>query len=335
MTGPSGEGARRIVQVHPTLRCNLKCAHCYSSSAPAQKQSLDQNLLKQFLSDAVVLGFDSVSVSGGEPLMYPELEELLTFARHIGLQTGLVTNGTFLTREMTNRLEPLLDVMAISLDGPPELHNRIRGSHQAFGRAVRALDYIANSRIASAVVHTVTKSSLPFLGEVISTARRHGAYSIRLHPLEMHGRAELNMTTEALTPSDRNRLFLQAKALNRLHLDDLRIELDLELRSRLLSRRPFSSPPSGETADDVQVLVVDPAGRVVPVAYGIDPTYQVCNLAEQSLLEGWRDFMQKRYPHLQNLSNTLLDEIQEDSEQMVLNWHETLVARSLSPVASP
>lgn len=47
--GPTG---RRILQIHPTLRCNLRCEHCYSSSGPWEHQELDLNVVGNVLSDA-------------------------------------------------------------------------------------------------------------------------------------------------------------------------------------------------------------------------------------------------------------------------------------------
>lgn len=190
----------RIVQIHPSFRCNLKCAHCYSTSGPDESSALGVEELARLLSDASRFGYRSVSVSGGEPLMYGGLEELLAHARGLGMHTGMVTNGALWNEERASRVGPLLDAAAVSLDGPEELHNRIRGSHQAYSRALRALDLLTAAGHPTAVVHTVTRTSLPFLAELIDTAASHGARVLRLHPLELYGRARGTMAGEALTP---------------------------------------------------------------------------------------------------------------------------------------
>ena len=51
MQGPIGDDYR-VLQIHPTLRCNLKCPHCYSSSSPEEAGELSLDLLRQTLSDA-------------------------------------------------------------------------------------------------------------------------------------------------------------------------------------------------------------------------------------------------------------------------------------------
>ncbi len=69
--GPTGKA--RILQIHPTRRCNLSCLHCYSSSSPHERDVLDVALLCDAISDAVEEGYNIASISGGEPLVYQPL----------------------------------------------------------------------------------------------------------------------------------------------------------------------------------------------------------------------------------------------------------------------
>ena len=56
------------VQIHPTLRCNLLCMHCYSNSGPHARAELPVAAVCQTIVDASALGYEVVSWSGGEPL---------------------------------------------------------------------------------------------------------------------------------------------------------------------------------------------------------------------------------------------------------------------------
>src|SRR5678815_3227731 len=76
MSGPIGDDYR-VLQIHPTLRCNLKCPHCYSSSSPQEAGELSLDLLRQTLSEASAEGYNAVGVSGGEPLMFRSLYPVL------------------------------------------------------------------------------------------------------------------------------------------------------------------------------------------------------------------------------------------------------------------
>lgn len=348
-TMPAQGFGHRIVQIHPSLRCNLKCAHCYSTSGPEESFALGVEELAGLLTDAFALGYRSVSISGGEPLMYAGLEELLSHARGLGMHTGMVTNGALLNEERLARIGPLLDAVAVSLDGPEELHNSIRGSHQAYSRALRALDLLAASGHRTAVIHTVTRTSLPHLPEIIDTAASHSAQLLRLHPLELFGRAKGTMGGESLTAGQRYRLFLQVLALNALNPEGLLIEADLTLRS-LLSNSPHLVYAGRELPDDVRQLadagnhcaasavdslVVESGGTVVPVSFGMNHRYRVCNLAEQGLAEAWPEFEGTRYPEFLAMCRSLLSELEADDDQLVVNWHEALVAHSQETAGNP
>lgn len=336
---PRGFG-HRIIQIHPSLRCNLTCAHCYSTSGPREKAALDVTAVRQVLMDARALGFESLSVSGGEPLMYPALDEVLRHARSLGMKTGLVTNGALVNRDSASRLAPLVDAVAVSLDGTSELHNRIRGSHQSFDRAMRALDYLAEFDVPTAVLHTVTRSSLGMVAELATLAAEHAASVIRLHPLEMYGRARDLMLPEALTVGDCNRLFLQVLAL-RLLLEsrgaDLDVQIDLVLRSQLLtnpSRAYADAEPASPAAAQspgvnlVDSIVVGADGLVVPLAFGVNPRYRVCDLKETTLLCGWEEFVRERYDAFLALCRQVLRGLETDNSALVVNWHDLLVAES-------
>jgi Fe-coproporphyrin III synthase len=124
----SGPAGRAILQIHPSLRCNLSCTHCYSVSGPLARAEVDAATVCELISDAAAMGYQVLSVSGGEPLMYGGLDGVLAHAKSLGLCTTVTTNGFFTGQGRFNGLRELVDVVAISLDGPPEIHNRIRGS---------------------------------------------------------------------------------------------------------------------------------------------------------------------------------------------------------------
>src|SRR5438132_6587334 len=116
--GPTG--VARIVQIHPTRRCNLECLHCYSSSGPKERDELGADLLRQAITDAKAEGYTVASFSGGEPLLYKPLGELLLHAREYGLFTTVTTNGMLLDERHLGMLQGVLNLLAISLDGVPE-----------------------------------------------------------------------------------------------------------------------------------------------------------------------------------------------------------------------
>src|SRR5215831_3970960 len=129
-TGPD----LRVLHLHPTRRCNLACLHCYSESGPASGDAIATEAAVSAVAGAARLGYTMLSVSGGEPLMYPGLWALLDEARCAGMLRAVVTNGMTITGRLASRLRDAAEVVAVSLDGPPQRHNYLRHHPAAFAR---------------------------------------------------------------------------------------------------------------------------------------------------------------------------------------------------------
>src|SRR5690349_21313436 len=89
-------GRRPILQIHPTRRCNLQCAHCYTSSGPGEAVELAPSILATAIVDAGRLGYQQLAVSGGEPFLAPSLGSLLAAGRRTRMVTTVTTNATVL-----------------------------------------------------------------------------------------------------------------------------------------------------------------------------------------------------------------------------------------------
>jgi len=83
----------RTLQIHVTRKCNLECLHCYSNSGPNETEALDLDALKAVVDDAVDLGYTLVTLSGGEPFLYPQMPELIAYAKDKGVTTAAVTKS--------------------------------------------------------------------------------------------------------------------------------------------------------------------------------------------------------------------------------------------------
>jgi MoaA/NifB/PqqE/SkfB family radical SAM enzyme len=104
-----------LAHIIPIRRCNLSCAYCneYDSTSGPVRLSL----LEERIDHLVRLGTSVVTISGGEPLLHPELDDLIRYIRGRGLMAGLITNGYLLTAQRIQRLNRAgLDHMQISID---------------------------------------------------------------------------------------------------------------------------------------------------------------------------------------------------------------------------
>jgi radical SAM protein with 4Fe4S-binding SPASM domain len=139
---PKSAAERRpIIVWNVTRTCNLRCVHCYSDSH-AQKYSgeLTHEEAKRVIDDLVAFKVPAVLFSGGEPLVRPDLPELMEYAATSGLRVTLSTNGTLIDEPTAQRLHEIgLTYVGISLDGIGETNDLFRGKKGAFDDAVRGM----------------------------------------------------------------------------------------------------------------------------------------------------------------------------------------------------
>jgi radical SAM protein with 4Fe4S-binding SPASM domain len=125
----------RYLEVQITSRCNLKCRHCLLPSVSPQDLSVSD--VRQVVTEFNHLQGLKVIVSGGEPLMHPEIDEILDTLKGLKLRKVLLTNGTLITPRTIPGLQGIQEIQ-ISLDGLRKGHEHLRGEG-TFDKTVEAI----------------------------------------------------------------------------------------------------------------------------------------------------------------------------------------------------
>ncbi len=123
--------------------CNLTCQMC---RRPSETLFMEKEVCKRALDEAVAVGVEVVSFSGGEPFVHPAIYELLEHAFSLGVKVQLVTNGTLIKRERLDFLSQL-DSMTVSVDGLADTHDHIRQRVGTFKRTERTLTWLAETKL--------------------------------------------------------------------------------------------------------------------------------------------------------------------------------------------
>lgn len=108
---------RHVVLVHivPMRRCNLACAYCNEYDKTSDPVPIDEMLKR--IDKLAVLGTSIVTISGGEPMMHPEIYDIIARIRHHGMIAGLISNGYYFQPEKIEKLNEVgLDYLQISID---------------------------------------------------------------------------------------------------------------------------------------------------------------------------------------------------------------------------
>ena len=151
-----------IVVWNITRACNLKCVHCYNDSgAGTARDELSTEEAKIVLDDLAQFGVPSVLFSGGEPLMRPDLFELIGYAGERGVRTVISTNGTLITADVAKKIKQHgVSYVGISLDGVGEVNDKFRGVPGAFDRAVQGIKNCRDAGVRIGLRLTLTKKNI-------------------------------------------------------------------------------------------------------------------------------------------------------------------------------
>jgi len=132
---------RPVVVWNVTRRCNLRCVHCY---AHAKDLQFDNELTtaegRALIDDLAAFGAPVLLLSGGEPLIRPDLPELAAHAVQRGMRAVISTNGTLIDAAMARTLKQIgLSYVGISIDGTEAINDRFRGVAGAYRRAMEGI----------------------------------------------------------------------------------------------------------------------------------------------------------------------------------------------------
>ena len=126
--------------------CNLRCRMCYEwgENGPYREKKslsrLDIEVVKRVIDDCKPAR-PYYELYGGEPLLYPHIEEVLRAIKSAGSKVHFSTNGTVLAKHAELLVETSPERIWVSLDGPPEINDRQRGDG-VFARAVEGIDSV-------------------------------------------------------------------------------------------------------------------------------------------------------------------------------------------------
>lgn len=130
-----------IAYVELTRKCNLRCRHCLNSSGDALDNQLNFDEFKDLILKFSKAGIQEIRFTGGEPLVFPKVFDLIKLCTELGIYTSIGTNGTLITKSIAQKLKLAgLRKAIVSIDGTEKKHDYIRGE----GNYKRAMDGIDN-----------------------------------------------------------------------------------------------------------------------------------------------------------------------------------------------
>lgn len=189
-----------------TEGCNLRCRHCWIQPKYQTEEhtfpALDLGLFQSILEQAEPLGLSSVKLSGGEPLLHPQIIEILDQIRQADLRLIVETNGVFCTPELTQELATCQrPFVSVSLDGSEaETHEWVRGVEGCFAASLEGIRNLVNVGLPPQVIMTIMRRNKHQMESVVRLAESLGAESVKFNVLQPTARGEkMHEAGEALS----------------------------------------------------------------------------------------------------------------------------------------
>jgi MoaA/NifB/PqqE/SkfB family radical SAM enzyme len=152
-----------------TGRCNMKCRFCewWKTDRP----ELPTKKALAAIDSVCSLGVPFFDLSGGEPLLRKDLSALAKRAASHGCMVSMNTNGTLLNENRLSEMANVLDLVVVSLDGPKEVHDKIRGVLGTFDKAVEAIALLKSQGIKVGMNSVATPWNIDILPSFIEEFR--------------------------------------------------------------------------------------------------------------------------------------------------------------------
>ncbi len=174
-----------------TKRCNLNCIHCYMDADAQKTEEMSTDQAKAMLDELAAIKVPALLLSGGEPLMRPDIFEIIDYAREVGLRVTLSTNGTLIDGETADRLkEAQVSYVGISLDGIGEVNDRFRGQKGAYRKALQGIRNCKKVGQRMGLRFTLSRHNYDYLDSIFDLVEEEDIPRVCFYHLVYAGRGE-------------------------------------------------------------------------------------------------------------------------------------------------
>ena len=260
-----------------TNRCPSRCLYCNLWNQPSPDLTTKQifNIIDQVKRAGTV----RISYSGGEPMMREDLGKLIDHTANKGISVSINSNGY----QIPEKLDELknLDLVKISLDGPREVDNKVRGVPEAYDWAVDAAEALFDAGRNFTFCTTITKYNCDTLGFMVDLARKYNTM-VAFQPLKTIYRGVKDMNDIYPSPEEWERAMRTLRDLQRKFPENIR-------NSELLLDHIENWPKYGKFTcySGKAFCIIDVDGSLVPCDRIDYPRGNVPNILEFGFGKAW------------------------------------------------
>ncbi len=194
----------RLIAWEVTRNCNLNCAHCRAAAKNQNYEGeLDTPSALRLLDQIADVGRPIVILTGGEPLMRPDIFKLAEYGTQKGLRMVMAPNGTLITETAAKKMVATgIQRISVSLDGATkERHDGFRGVQGAFKGALRGIEAAKAQGIEFQINTTISKYNYDQIPDILKMAEDLGAVALHIFLLVPTGRGKY-IVDQAITAEE-------------------------------------------------------------------------------------------------------------------------------------
>jgi MoaA/NifB/PqqE/SkfB family radical SAM enzyme len=301
---------------------------------PERREQLPVAPILDAISECAALGIGRIYFTGGEPLLYPSLADVLrAAAAETSLGITVCTNGTIATPRHIALLSDTGARVHVSVDGRPPFHDSFRRRDRAFGDTERGVKAFVRAEIPVTIVSTISQSNLHELEFLASWSQERGVEHFRIQPLLDLGRGH-DIADQRLTPAQLDRLLLQFSDIANAYAPlGLKCSLIGVTRKFLLAHPCGAYVCNGtgchrRMAREIKKVVVREDGTVLPEVTNLSPRFAIGKLQDGSLRDQVMHYFDYGYHRFDHLCRTIYHKVVPTWPAAVVPWDQILAESS-------
>lgn len=188
------KGPLYILPWRCTFGCNFNCVHCTSSGKPALPDEIDTDSAKKLVDQAYEFGATFFGITGGEALLRKDLFDIISYARRVGMNASIITDGRLLDNKAFDSIVKNEVKVSISIDGSEQTNDLIRGKG-AYEASFKAIEKLAKDKLLNCLVYTlanvndaITNVNENDFRDVLNLAQKYGARWVIYHGMIPYSR---------------------------------------------------------------------------------------------------------------------------------------------------
>lgn len=291
-----------------TMRCNLKCRHCYAEAGAPKGRELDTTHMKGIMDKLKRSGVLRLTFTGGETLLREDIFELLEYSSKM-FSTQLMTNGTLITPKIAEKIAGLRVPVQISIDGSKaETHDFIRDVPGSFESALHGVRMLSKKGVFVILAMLATPFNLREIEDTVKLAIGSGAKGFRLGALTTVGRAKdlgWSLTLEQFEKSQRIMESVHLKYKDKIWIQTGESGITGD-------EAPHDeSAPAGNCGAGHLNVAISPEGVVRPCIIGADSAMEIGNIDTMEPEQIWKSAKVKFYSEIKAPNRSICGDCKE------------------------